>query len=1435
MIKNFQDMVPRSIFAEADPELMDKKGATFTGFTGGTGYGFNQMQLAGMGGMGSNNILRNPSRRFYDPEITTTAIYLPRNIRQKNRWCRWFFDHDEFVGAVLELHAELPYSRAEIVVDDTTIKRHIEECLDKTNFFSMLPAIDLEFMKIGEVFIHTPWDEAKGMWSHIIIHNPDFIEVRTTPFADSESVIELRPDDELRKIVHSTKPEDQQLKKRLPKEVVRRVLTGKNIMLDSREVTHIARRSNPYDIRGTSLLNRLFRLLMYEDKLREAQITIADNFIYPLKIFKLGDPQKGWIPDESHQRALAQMLQNANFDPNFSLIYHYGLQVEYMTVADKVMRLDKEWQEISEKKMIALGISKEMLLGGGTYACFTEGTQITTPNGIKNIETVSKGDFVLDKDGLSQKVINNWCEGIPETITKIKLWGNKEIACTSNHKWPVWAWPRTCACGCGKEIKAGKAYAHSIGNPAQRPQLKKLNCGRGTINNKYQTGVPLDYNPMVELSAENIKAWDYLMIPRKFNEVETNVSRDKARLLGYFLAEGNYSKHCRTKELTGINLTFSIAEKNTLVKEAKELCEKIGIPIIQIEEKTGSLRLRSANREEFKDSVLWFKENAGEYSHQKKLSEEVMRWPIELKKELIKGIFKGDGCHQAKKCIGKNAECIVSYTTTSEVLANQIELILAQLGFPVNWVVQDNKIRNLTSKYKRKVTYRLDIFGKFAYDLEKLVWGEDSKFAYKNTTQFLSQKAGVDDNYVYTMIRSVETIKNTKKVYNLTVENTHSYLVKNIGTYNSANVGLQTQLARYRSKRDLFEVRWMMDKFFRVMAEKNEWYKRDAREILGHYRVKRTAEESRQRLIMPKMMWHKKLMMRDDQQFLTFLNNVYAQGKDPISAITMLMSMGLDTESELRNKSRQKEFEEMIGEYIQTPAAVGPATPGGGLGAMAKLKGKLKFGKQEKVAEEPVSKDIEDREFVGHADKGHKIADKSAALLYEEDSDNDLTNDIIPVNSDAWSKNISSPNVPSEVIFAMTAYDNKLRALQKKYNGGFKEGITENSKDLLKSLVDMYVQGKLTAYGWTNFLPIYRQHYAQGEDLRDYSDIVLSNEFEDWIVDLSKMAMETDKLYKHVRDLANTCYCYGQLKGFQEQGIYSVKVSNSESMDGLRYTVGELNKKGKNLSSIVSPMGEIVMFSPCIEGFDDEDFGNSIDSNIKRYKDSYVAGIQINNCPVEISPFLERYVNKFGKYLKKEYDNVVFVADVINLPAWEESQKRKIEAELKDIKDEVRQYVVINRLAQDKFSKVGKIPSYKQGRIMYISNWVGMEDTPITANLLKYLPITDDSLYKSVEKTFKVASNDLTKDEINTYKIFGYIQPLYDGNEEIMGWRAVEGINKVDGVDEKVVFGKNWDSAGRCASTYTREPRQLFEDNVRLWIDYPNKLSATVKAWFESL
>ena len=72
---NFNSVLPRTIIAEANPERLDKQGTSFSGIQGLAGT-LGQMSTYGAG----TNILRNPSRRFYDPEITTTAIFLPRTI-----------------------------------------------------------------------------------------------------------------------------------------------------------------------------------------------------------------------------------------------------------------------------------------------------------------------------------------------------------------------------------------------------------------------------------------------------------------------------------------------------------------------------------------------------------------------------------------------------------------------------------------------------------------------------------------------------------------------------------------------------------------------------------------------------------------------------------------------------------------------------------------------------------------------------------------------------------------------------------------------------------------------------------------------------------------------------------------------------------------------------------------------------------------------------------------------------------------------------------------------------------------------------------------------------------------------------------------------------------------------------------------------------------
>jgi len=1012
---SFDAMLPRTIFAEAQSEYLEKSATTQGLPNSGSLLGPNMM-AGNTGGTNLGNIYRNPVRRFYDPEITTTAIYLPRSSKHKNRWNRWFFDHDELIATVLEMHADLPYSKFEVMIDDPLIKRHIEDCIDRTNFFSTLPVLDLEYLKIGEVFIHTPWNSNLGMWDSIVVHNPDFVEVKYSPFADQENHIELLPSDELKSIIYSTKPDEQHLKRRIPENIVKRVLGGRNIVLDPDEVTHVARRSNPYDVRGTSIIERAYRLLMYEDKLREAQITIADNFIYPLKIFKLGDPQKGWIPKESHQKALAQMLQQAQMDPHFSLIYHYGLQVEYITVADKVMRLDKEWDEINKKKMIALGVSQEFMTGSSSYA--------------------------------------------------------------------------------------------------------------------------------------------------------------------------------------------------------------------------------------------------------------------------------------------------------------------------------------------------------------------------------------------------------------------------------SANVGLQTQLARYKAKRDLFEERFIKDKFFKGLAEKNQWYSRDKKEIVGQYRVKRSDAELKERLMIPRIVWHKKLMLRDDQSYLNFLNNVYANGKGPLSTITFFMSMGLDLEDELRNKKKEEEVEARIGMYLRPQEKQQNIT--------AKLKNKLRLGKkksadfEELLKEHNIDLENESKFFTGNdvsSEKKVAVLNEDEVIKQELDEHRSTAMLLNPVGDDIWFKNLQSPVIPSEAAFSIVNSYTNIKNLYKKY-GSTSEIFNKESEWLIKTFVDSYMQGKLASYGLTNYLPIHRNIYATSDNLKDFSDIAFTNQFENWIQEIIQLPNDDLNKIGTLRNLYNTCFEMGQLKGYQEQGVNVVKVGNVLYNDGLIYKIDELLSKSWTLGGVLSPDNEVAIFTPCIEGFEDESFGNNVDPHIELHRNFYVNNINVKNCPIEYYTAIESFLSKMGKFLKKKYSSIIFVKDVIDLSEWEEEYKKRLKKSNVDLDDTI----IYSKIYQDRTAKRGTEAILEHGDTLYISNWIGSDTVSVVDNLLKYIDYNTDSLIKVVNKNFKNVNVDLSQDEIDTYRVLGYIKPVMDSESEIIGWQLNENILKEGTtVEDKLVHGKIWNAKGKCSSFKEKDPMQIFNENLKLWIAYPHKLSSNLKKSFENL
>jgi hypothetical protein len=323
------------------------------------------------------NVSHTPSRKWYDPEWTGTALALPRTLSILNRWRRFFYRYDPIVGGVIDLHSELPHSNANLLgIEDSYILNHFQAAVEQVDLFNRLPEITREYLKIGEAFPYFRWDDSKGYFSAMILQNQDFIHVDQSRFADDEDRYSMIIDPQLRTLIEQNDPQFKEYKKRLPLEFVRAIMYGEKLPLpfDANDLfVALIKRNSPTDIRGTSIIDRVFKYLIYEDKLLDSQIAIADNFIFPLRIIKIGN--EDFTPSPSQLDAFQELLAQKQFDPNFYLLTHNAVTYESHSLASDLMSASNEWERIDKIKLIALGASQNFMTGESTYASAHVGYQ----------------------------------------------------------------------------------------------------------------------------------------------------------------------------------------------------------------------------------------------------------------------------------------------------------------------------------------------------------------------------------------------------------------------------------------------------------------------------------------------------------------------------------------------------------------------------------------------------------------------------------------------------------------------------------------------------------------------------------------------------------------------------------------------------------------------------------------------------------------------------------------------------------------------------------------------------------------------------------------------------------------------------------------------------------------------------------------------------
>jgi len=700
--------------ASHEKEAEVKKEADMT--TGGVSVG------GSYGGSGSTLFTRPLD---YRPEFASPDRYLmPTDLKQLNKYWRMFYQLDPVAGSVVDIYSEMPLSDYQIVGTgvEGEVKEALENMCEETHFINLINNIMVENLVIGESIPHLYYNNDSGLWKSWSMHRPEDIDVVDTHLSGSEPFLILTPDANDVKNLVKMKTVSQQIGLDMPgSKFIDDLSQTRKLVLEPLNVTYIPRYLHPYDLRGTSLFTRLWRTFMFED---------------------------------------------AVFN-----------------------------------------------------ACHAKGTKVVMADRtFKNIEDVVIGDKVLNQYAKEAIVTDAWQEKNNDAQIEIILAGGHKIISTQNHKYPVFVMPRTCACGCGAEVNANRLYIERHGQRVKkdgqwskhfdycqhckrtdryygqcglcyvcatqwrRGKIKytpKKN-GRDTIPSRHvkrKQRLPLDYQPIQKITVNDMRIGDYLLIPRSFKVNSKHSEKEvlMARLLGYYVAEGSTIKTSAGE--VGVSWALNINEKDTWAVDIQQICKKLHVEakIYTHDERNSCIVMYASKKHKWLTD--WLVEHGNKMSLHKKLSATVMSWSYLLKKEFLKGLFRGDGSYSSNK----TGYVACSHSTVSEQLSYQVRSLLLELGYFVSCTKYDN-----THSKSKGVNplYKVSINNHMACEFVDYVWGHKGE-QVKN-----SQNNGwwVDDDYVYVRIKNLRILDKHEKsnVYNLTVDGDHSYLVDSgIATYNS--------------------------------------------------------------------------------------------------------------------------------------------------------------------------------------------------------------------------------------------------------------------------------------------------------------------------------------------------------------------------------------------------------------------------------------------------------------------------------------------------------------------------------------------------------------------------------------------------------------------------------------------------------------------------
>ena len=388
----------------------------------------------------------------------------------------------------------------------------------------------------------------------------------------------------------------------------------------------------------------------------------------------------------------------------------------------------------------------------GNPVCLLPEEKILLNNEFVEIEKASKKDFVFSHDSTENKILEKFSKKYKGKIINLKnLLG--EISLTPEHL----------------------IYAIKIPN---KNKYKRINGKKKLI--------PYWHH------AENLKKGDLILYPfsRKEKDIKyltIDIPKPKydfksknipkriplnsllLRLFGYFLSEGNVQdKPCKTY----ISFSLHIKERE-IVEDIQKITKTLFGLEVKIKErlKQNGLSVYIYNAQ----IARWFKKLFENGAQNKFLPKFIMDLPVKKQKSLIEGLWKGDGCINLNR-VGPRA----GYVTISYKLSQQLKFLLLRQDIIASIYVEEEK----KSKWAtHKKAYRIHVGQrKSLKNLCEILNLNHCPSSYESISSW------IEDDFLYTPITKIKRENYNAKVYNLEVENSHSFVSEAFCLHNCGDI-----------------------------------------------------------------------------------------------------------------------------------------------------------------------------------------------------------------------------------------------------------------------------------------------------------------------------------------------------------------------------------------------------------------------------------------------------------------------------------------------------------------------------------------------------------------------------------------------------------------------------------------------------------------------